>query len=293
MKFILPLALQFLFFNTSHANSSYCQDYMENGIFNPIFYPDLWTMDANGKFKKNASFLNNDEFKEQGTIEEKADKIIITKKFIPTVPITKTEIDLDQNGKIIKINSFQVSSGTQTSPILFSSYEFRYTNNKCYPYEEWDENSGTIYNTEFCNEAKPILQAHYKKRKQKKSEDDDEKEDKNLKLSNLLSELIKKHGIKYKDGNPYLETIDVRAKKQSNDPSSIIIEKTLMITKVCKEMDGVSRALNDSSLFNQATQKKEILTLTTDKNEKTENSELTPTKMNNSANLTPTAVIPK
>lgn len=261
MKYVLLLvASQILFFNIAYANSSYCQDYMENGIFNPIFYPDLWTMDTNGKFKKNEAYLNNQEFKEQGSIEEKTDKIILSKKFIPTVPITKTEIELDSNGRISKINSYQVASDAPNNPQLFSSYEFRYSNNKCYPYEEWDENSGTIYNTEFCNEARPILQAHYKKKKlKKKTDDDDDKEDKNIQLSDLLSELIKKHNIKYKDGKSYLESLEARAKKQSSNPSSIIIEKTLMLTKACKEMNGVSRALSDISLFDKHTSSKEPL----------------------------------
>jgi hypothetical protein len=243
-----------------YANSSYCQDYMENGIFNPIFYPDLWIMDANSKFKKNEAYLNNQEFKEQGSIEEKTDKIILSKKFIPTVPITRTEIELDSIGRISKVNSYQVANDTPNTPQLFSSYEFRYSNNKCYPYEEWDENSGTIYNTEFCNEAKPILQAHYKKKKlKKKNEDNDDKEDKNLQLSDLLSELMKKHNVRFKDGKSYLDSLETRAKKQSGDPSSIIIEKTLMLTKACKEMSGVSRALSDISLFDKHTSSKEPL----------------------------------
>lgn len=253
MKLIIILASQFFFFNISNANSSYCQDYMENGIFNPIFYPDLWTMDANGKFKKNESFLNSEDFKNQGTLEEKTDKIILSKRYIPTVPITRTELELDSGGKIVKVKSYQVPTNAPENPVLYLTYEFRFTNNKCYPYEEWDEHSGTIYNTDFCSEAKPILQAHYKKKKLKKKSagaDDDEKEDRNVQLSNLLSELMKKHNIKYKDGKSYLENLEARAKKQSDDPSSLIIEKTLMITKICKEMDGVSKAVNDNSLFN-------------------------------------------
>lgn len=223
---------------------------MENGIFSPLYYPDLWTMSTDSKFKKNTAYLNNEQFKEQGNIEEKPDKIILSKKFIPTVPITRTEIELDTNGKITKINSYQVPNDSQSTPVLFSSYEFHYTNNKCYPNEEWDENSGTLYNTEFCSQAKPILQAHYKKRKQKKKiGSDDEKEDKKLQLSNLLSELMKKHNIKDKDGQAYFESVAARAKKQNIDPSSIIIEKTLMITNACKDMNGVSSALKDKSLF--------------------------------------------
>jgi hypothetical protein len=259
MKLVIVLAAQIFFFNISHANSTYCQDYMENGIFNPIYYPDLWTMDINGKFKKNDAFLNNEDFKEHGTIEEKPEKIVLSKKFIPTVPITRTEIELDSHGKITKVNSYQVPPNSPENPTLYLTYEFRYNGGKCYPYEEWDENSGTIYNTDFCNEAKPILQAHYKKKKLKKKpieNDDDEKEAINLTLSDLLSELMKKHNIKYKDGKSYLENLELRAKKQSGNPGSIIIEKTLMITKICKEMDGVSRAVNDNSLFNKQTTNK-------------------------------------
>jgi hypothetical protein len=242
----------------SFANSSYCQDYLENGSFNSIYYPDLWSMDNDGKFKKDPAFLSSEDFKLHGSIEENSEKVTLIKKFIPTVPAIKTELSLDEKARIIKIWSYQVASDPKIEPLLFSTYQFHYVDGKCYPYEEWDESSGTVFNTDFCREAKPLFQAFYKKKaaqkKQKKLEkiitnaSENEKDERNLNLANTLTDLFKKFEIKDKNGKSYLDTLDERAKKQSTPPDLIIIEKTLLITKICKEMDGVSQALNDQHL---------------------------------------------
>lgn len=253
MQILIITIFLTIFTHKSLANSSYCQDYIENGSFNSVFYPDLWSMDHEGKFKKDNAFINSEDFKTQGSIEETSEKIILSKKYIPSVPTTRVQFDLDGKGRISKIQSYQVANNATIEPLLFSSYEFRFADSKCYPYEEWDESSGTVFNTDFCREAKPLFQTYYKKKsaqkKRKKLEDgDDEKQEHNLKLSDELTELFKKFNIKDKTGKNYLETLDERAKKQSTDPDLIIIEKSLMLVKTCNEMVGVSSALNDNAL---------------------------------------------